>query len=110
MLALAVVPTVSRLLAVAQGTASLAEICTPQGMKRLATAGAEESGTVPSASPALDHCALCGLSSVPLAPPPVAAALPLLAPAAAMPPLFGAAPRPLFAWAAARPRGPPVSA
>ncbi|MFO1341053.1 MAG: DUF2946 domain-containing protein [Burkholderiaceae bacterium] len=109
--ALAIVPTVSRLLATAQGGSAWAEICTPQGMKPLAQqAGADEPAPGPQASLHGDHCALCGLSATPFAPPPAATPVLAAAPGRVLPPLFGAAPRPLFAWAAAQPRGPPARA
>lgn len=110
-LALAVVPTVSRLLAAAQGGPAWAEVCTPQGMKPLAQqAGADEPQPAPTAGLHGDHCALCGLAAVPFMPPPAATLAWVTAPGRDLPPLFGAAPRPLFAWAAARPRGPPLRA
>jgi hypothetical protein len=98
--ALALLPTVSRLLAHASGNSAWAEICTPRGVKQApAPAGAH-----------LDHCPLCGLAGSALAPPPAAAQATALMPSRAMPALFSAAPLPLHAWAAQRARGPPMQA
>jgi hypothetical protein len=103
--ALALLPTVSRLLAHATGSAELAEVCTPSGLKRVA-AGSESPGPV-LADAHLDHCPLCSLAGVALLPPRSPAAVLALAAGEGMPRLFGASPRPLFAWTSARPRGPP---
>lgn len=110
--ALAVVPTVSRLLASQQAIPAWAEICTPQGAKLLASAAVdgESPAPAPAAAMHLDHCPLCGLSASPFAPAPAVTAVVGDAPVRTSPPLFSSAPRPLFAWAAARPRGPPLSA
>jgi hypothetical protein len=105
--ALALLPTVSRLLAHATGSSAWAEICTPRGLKP-AQAGDEQPASTAAAAH-LDHCPLCGLAGSALAPPPLAAVLAVKAPAPGLPPLFGAAPRPLFAWASAQPRGPPAA-
>lgn len=113
--ALALMPTLSRLLAHSTGNSAWVEVCTPQGLKQLAVA--DDGVTVKPVSPAmlglshLDHCPLCGLgSAVPPLPPALATwALPEGA-REGPPPLFAAAPRPLFAWATARPRGPPTQA
>ncbi|HEV8689512.1 MAG TPA: DUF2946 domain-containing protein [Ideonella sp.] len=106
--ALALLPTVSRLLAHATGSSAWAEICTPRGLKALSL---DEGQKAPATAAAhLDHCPLCGLAGSALAPPPIAVVWQTLAPARAMPRLFGAAPRPLHAWAAGRPRGPPMRA
>lgn len=121
--ALALAPTVSRLLAAHAGSASAwAEICTPQGTRWIALAAdgvSADAAVDPQATPPgssvdtlhLEHCPLCGLGAhAPVLP---TAALTWQAPAAGralMPPLFSQAPRPLFAWAAAQPRGPPAQA
>ncbi len=104
--ALALMPTVSRLLAHATGSAALAEICTPAGLKRLTTGG--ESPAPVLADAHLDQCPLCTLAGAALLPPTsLATALASAVPREGPPRLFGAAPRPLFAWASSRPRGPP---
>ena len=106
--ALALLPTVSRLLAHATGSSAWAEICTPRGLQTLTAQG--EQAPPASAAAHLDHCPLCSLAGSALAPPAVAALTIAHAPARSMPPLFGAAPRPLHAWAALRARGPPMLA
>lgn len=103
--ALALMPTVSRLLAHATGSAALAEVCTPAGLKRVTTGG--ESPAPVLADAHLDHCPLCSLAGAALLPAPAPVALPSSVPREGPPRLFGAAPRPLFAWASSRPRGPP---
>ena len=109
--ALALVPTISRALSFAQGVASWAEVCTPQGTKVVTLeAGAASSDPAPTGSVAshLDHCPLCGLGAgawaLPSAGPAGLAAPPVVQ---WVPPLFLRAPRPLFAWRSAQPRGPP---
>lgn len=111
---LALVPTLSHAFAHAQGQSVYTEICTPQGMKRIAL-GDDGSGPLDAAPAAaashLDHCPLCGLgSSPPLAPSSAAIRLAPLALSQPVPALFLHAPRPLFAWAAAQPRAPPAQA
>jgi Protein of unknown function (DUF2946) len=108
--ALAMVPTLSRLLAHAGGGSTWAEICTPQGLKTLGQSLAQTSDSPAPASAGLhlDHCPLCGLAGHAMA-PPAAAEAPFAKPLGQPePPLFLRAPRPLFAWAAAQPRAPPV--
>jgi hypothetical protein len=105
--ALALLPTVSRLLAHATGSSAWAEICTPQGVKSLAVMGEQPT---PTAHAHLDHCPLCGLAGSALAPPPAVVSAIVMAPLRELPLLFGAAPRPLYAWAAPQPRGPPMQA
>lgn len=108
MLALALVPTISRAMAYANGGSGWAEICTPQGMQWVSADG-ERSSTPPDGTPPqVDHCHFCQLASVGAAPLPASAptlALPL---AGAEPPrLFLQAARTLHAWRTAQPRGPP---
>ena len=106
--ALALLPTVSRLLAHSTGSSAWAEICTPRGLQTLTAQG--EQAPPASAAAHLDHCPLCSLAGSALAPPPAAALTIAYVPARSMPVLFGAAPRPLHAWAALRARGPPMLA
>ncbi len=108
-LALAIVPTMSRLLAAASGGAAWTQVCTPQGMKPQ-TAGDEQPLPGPLAGLHGDHCALCAAAATPFVPPDSGAPWRAPSQADAVPALFGAAPRPLFAWAVTRPRGPPVGA
>ena len=72
MLAFALVPTVSRAMVFGIGSSGWAEICTPQGMKRVAVA--DDDGAPAPAGAHLDHCALCGLSTDGAAPLPAAPA------------------------------------
>ena len=107
MLAFALVPTVSRAMAFGIGSSSWAEICTPQGMKRVAVADGDEAPAQAGAH--LDHCALCGLSTDGAAPLPAARA-PLRLPvgSAAVPQAFLQAAHTLPAWRRAQARAPPV--
>ena len=102
-LALALVPTLSRLL----GQSGWAEVCTPQGMQLAAVAGDGEPALALDAS-RLDHCALCSLSAG-AAPLPSAAPAPGLLPVSstAPPAQFLQPPRTLLAWRSAQPRAPP---
>lgn len=116
MLALALLPGVARAMASAHGDGSgWVEVCTAQGMVRMALDGA--AGDLPSgpvapdsASGHLDHCPFCSLSAqavgLPSAPPLV---LDMSACAGHLPPLFRLAPRTLFAWSSAQPRAPPLN-
>ena len=107
MLAFALVPTISRAMASGHEAGTWAEICTPQGMKIVATADADTTPT--QAGGHLDHCALCGLASdgaAPLPAAPVALQLPLGS--AEVPRLFLQAAHTLGAWRNAQPRGPPT--
>ncbi|MBL8315367.1 MAG: DUF2946 domain-containing protein [Rubrivivax sp.] len=116
MLALAMLPTVSRAMASAQGDGGgWVEVCTAQGMVRMALEGTADDlphgpASPGSASGHLDHCPYCSLSAhavgLPPAPPP---ALGLSAGAGHLPPLFLLAPRTLFAWSSAQPRAPPLN-
>lgn len=115
MLALAMLPTVSRAMASAQGDGSgWIEVCTAQGMMRMALDGATgdlPSGPVPpgSASGHLDHCPYCSLTAQAVGLPPAPPLAPdLSACAGHLPPLFLLAPRTLFAWSSAQPRAPPA--
>ena len=119
-LALSLLPTLSHALAYtqAQGAGGWAEVCTPQGPKRVAVdAEGKLAQTVvdPTADAAgigvahLTHCPLCALAlDVPLLPP--AAPLALAGPIGrcAPPAAFLHAPRTLHAWRSAQPRGPPA--
>jgi hypothetical protein len=104
--ALALLPTVSRLLAHATGSVELAEVCTPSGLKRVATGTAESPAPV-LADAHLDHCPMCSLAGAAWLPPAAPVAVTAEASRDGLPRLFGASPQPLFAWASPRPRGPP---
>ena len=72
MLALVLLPTVSHALALAQGgKTAWAEVCTPQGMKRVALDDAPGAGdiTPPQGDIHLEHCPYCTLSGVNAVPP-----------------------------------------
>lgn len=113
MLAFALVPTLSRAMAVAGGTGSWAEVCTPQGLKRVSTrdAAADPAGTATPATPAAhaDACGFCSLvgdGNAPLPAMPLATALPR---ASAEPPrLLLQAVTAQPAWRSAPARAPPV--
>ncbi len=108
-LALALLPAVSHALAFAGVGGATAEVCTPQGLKRIALDAGED--PAPSANGHLEHCPFCKLGHdappLPPVPPARAQALP---PGPWRPPLFLQAPRTLHAWASAQPRAPPASA
>lgn len=109
MFALALAPAVARALAHAQGRSDLVEVCTPQGMKQVASdAQASGAPAVPTLIGHLDHCPFCGHGSD-LAAPPAPAPAPAVLPrgGAGAPPLFLHGPRKLHAWAGAQPRAPP---
>ena len=110
MLALALLPSVSHALRFAQGDPqSLAEICTPQGMRTVLVDGGATDDNMPATAAAgadCPYCSLCGhLAALPPASPSV---LPPMVAEAAVPTLFLQAPRTLCAWASAQPRAPPV--
>ena len=113
MLALALLPTVARALAASQVEGSdWVEICTAQGMKRVAP---DTTGAIPPApqfAPGhLDHCFFCGLSAQGLGLPP-APAWQQYPPdtAESLPGLVLQAPRSLLDWCSAQPRAPPPAA
>lgn len=109
MLALAMIPTLSRAMAFADGSGRWAEVCTPQGMKLVATA--DSGDEAPQATLQLDPCGFCSLAGEGAAPlPAMAAAVHLPLHSAEPPALFLHAPRTLHAWSAAQPRAPPARA
>ena len=109
-LALAVLPSVSRALSFVRGDSSFAEVCTPQGARLVALMEQEGSGQQPAAHGLhLEHCPLCSLSfDAPLL-PAVQVNSTLLFASAAPPALFLQAPRTLFAWHSVQARGPPAT-
>lgn len=116
-LAMALLPTLSHALAFSQGDQRVwAEICTPQGMKRVAvdsTAGEAATATDPATSAAghLEHCPYCTLSAPAVGLPPAPHAVPVFSAAAEhLPPSWRHAPRTLWAWGSAQPRAPPLPA
>lgn len=111
MFGLALAPSLSHAMALAQGgQTSWTEICTPTGMSVVAVASpTDDKPGAPTGSLSVEHCPYCahGNALTTLLPAPIAVfAVPLAA--AAPPPLFLHAPRTLFAWAAAQPRAPPA--
>ena len=111
MLAFALLPTLSRAMAFAVGGSAWAEICTPQGLRLVATGDAQPSDAPLQAGLHLDHCKFCSMATDGAAP------LPAAAPALHLP-LNGAEPPQRFlqaavtphAWRTAQPRGPPAAA
>ena len=120
MLALVLMPTLARALNHAQGGHShWAEVCTPQGMKRVVQAdptAAEITAADGISAPAqaaghLEHCPFCSLAGQALAPPPAPLPQPVLARTAGyVAPLFLQAPHTLFAWRGPQSRAPPLTA
>lgn len=108
---MALAPTLSHALSFARGGPSAwAEVCTPQGMKRVALDSAVEADAgAATPAPSMDHCPYCAFSAdaAGLAPAPALVPTPP-AGADALPALFLQAPHTLFAWASAQPRAPPV--
>jgi hypothetical protein len=111
MLAFALMPTVSRALAFAQGGSNWTEICTPQGMQWVSADG-ERTDAPPDGTPArADPCHFCQLAQAGGAPLPATAPALVLPLASAEPPrLFLLAARPQHAWCSAQPRAPPFRA
>ena len=110
MLLLALLPTLSRAMAVAQGESAVwAEICTAQGMKRVALDSQTSDPAAPEAAGGhLDHCPFCSLCAQAVGMPPAPLVVrDVSATAEHVPPLFLQAPRTLFAWRRAQPRAPP---
>ena len=110
MLGLGVLPAVSHALARAGGSGDWAEVCSADGLKRVAVEGAPvEPGGLPAAA-GIDHCPFCapGTPAAGLPPAPLQA---WLAPAAvvAAPPAVRLPPVLAAPWAAAQPRAPPAS-
>jgi Protein of unknown function (DUF2946) len=111
MLALALLPAVSRAMAAATGQASWAEVCTPLGVRAVALAEADSGVDNPpsgSAGASLEHCPYCASSALSLGMPPAALSVDrLLAQGAELPALFLQATHTLHAWRSAQPRAPP---
>jgi hypothetical protein len=116
MLALAMLPTVSRAMVSAQGEGSgWAEVCTAQGMVRVTEGGAAGDLPIGPTTPAyasghLDHCPFCSLSAHMVSlPPPPPRAPDLSAAADHRPPLFLLLSPTRFGWSSAQPRAPPLN-
>jgi hypothetical protein len=109
MLALALVPTLSRALAFAGNGGGWAEVCTPQGMKQVPLDPDPAGNSAPTA-PSPDACGLCLLAAAGAAPPPAPPAVPLPSRDAAAPATATPAAHPRPSWARAQPRAPPLGA
>ncbi|MDO9091153.1 MAG: DUF2946 domain-containing protein [Rubrivivax sp.] len=115
-LGMALLPTLSHALAFSQGEPRVwAEICTPQGMKRVAvdSLSGEAAGTTDPATSAaghLEHCPWCTLSAPAAGLPPAPPSVPIVSAAAEHLPRWLQAPRTLWAWGSAQPRAPPSQA
>jgi hypothetical protein len=107
MLAMALLPGLSRAWAATQG-GDWVEICSAQGSRWVQVD--ESDGDEPAFQPMAEHCAACQLQLQPLAPPPQALVWQPLPTLQAAPPLFLLAPRPLAIWASRLSRGPPALA
>jgi Protein of unknown function (DUF2946) len=111
MLAFALLPTLSRAMAFAVGGSAWAEICTPQGLRLVATGDVQPSEAPLQAGLHLDHCKFCSMATDGAAPLPAAApALYLPLGSAELPRAFLQAPATPHAWRTAQPRGPPAAA
>lgn len=103
-LALALLPTLSRAMAAADAAGPWAEICSSTGVKPLTDP------TPTQAAGHLDHCPLCTLQNALPALPVVETAGDVPdAGSAALLPQADAPPRTSHAWRPAAPRGPPAS-
>lgn len=108
MLALALLPTISRAMAYGGGWT---EICTPQGMQWVSADGERAAAPPDGTSPQVDHCHFCQLAASGTAPLPASAPALVLPLTGAEPPrLFVQAARTLRAWCSAQPRAPPFLA
>lgn len=110
-LALALMPAVSHALAFARGdTTAWAEVCTTQGLQRVALDAPDGAPATTVQQP--EHCPFCKLGSDEVGAPPSAASglAEPLPPGPLLPSRFGPAPRTPFAWSAAQPRAPPARA
>lgn len=106
----ALAPTVSHALA-ASGSTTWAEVCTPQGMRRVSLADDSAAQPEETKSPVaglLDHCPYCTLNHEGSAPPPALSPA-ILVPADSVgpPERFLSAARTAHVWCAALPRAPP---
>lgn len=104
MLAMALLPGLSRAWAMTQG-GDWVEICSAQGSRWVQV---NDEGGEPAFKPMAEHCAACQLQAQPLAPPPQALTWHVLPTLQAAPPLFYLAPRPLAIWLSRQSRGPPT--
>lgn len=119
MLALVLMPVMSRALASQAGGKSWIEICSAQGsrwvaLNDVAPASAIDGDSVPddglSLTGSLDHCSYCSLSQTTPGLPAVPQVLVLPLRHAQLPPLFFQAPRRLHVWSTAQSRAPPTRA
>ena len=118
-LSLALLPSLSHAFAhfgVTGAAGGWAEVCTPQGPKRIAIDADDKMvDTVVADADALtathlQHCPLCALQTdAPPLPPAAASPLPLPLASDSPPAAFLHAPHTLHAWRSAQPRGPPAS-
>lgn len=106
MLAMALLPGVSRAWAMAQG-GDWVEICSAQGSRWVQL---DDEDGEPVFKPLAEPCAACQLQLQAMAPPPQALAWQPLPSWQAAPPLFLLAPRPLAIWQSRLSRGPPALA
>ena len=107
MLALAVLPTVSRALSFG-GMNGWTENAAHAGMHGAGHDHGQHAGAQAQHAGHLEHCPLCALSFAAVTLPPAPSAAPALTLLRfEPPPLFLRAPRTLFAWRSAQPRGPP---
>ena len=112
MLALAVLPTLSRAWGLGAETArshALVEVCTAEGLRTMPSGDMGHEPSPAHHADAFEQCAHCVLGAAPLAPPsPMFLCQPPDQRARAVPALFLQAPHTLHAWAAAQPRAPPT--
>ena len=108
MLALALLPSVSRALSAGRGAGDI-EVCTPAGFRLIAAADRGAPDEPAGLEVRLEHCPLCSLTAHALGMPPAPlAALPLAPAAAEAPPRRLQAAPAIVSWARAQPRAPPA--
>lgn len=112
MLAMALLPGLSRAWAMSQG-GDWVEICSAQGSRWVQQGGADEVDEVDDGKgfkPMAEPCDACPLQQPGLTPPPAWGWQAPVQGRAAPPPLFYLAPRPLAVWRSRLSRGPPAAA
>ncbi len=112
MLAAALMPTLAQALAQSRGdTRPWAQVCTPQGMKRVAldASASGESSAPLQAGGAPGHCTLCTAAGAVGLPPAPAGGVYLLGASAELPAQPEHPRAPGTTWCGAQPRAPPAA-
>lgn len=107
MVALTLIPSISRAWTALNSPSDWVEVCTAQGARWVSLTDSRE--PQPEAPATAEHCAYCQLQGHALALPPTSAGLVLMVDFDEIPPLFYGAPYQLEVWRTAAARGPPVA-